>query len=135
MGRHGPCSPGGNSQWGWMSSLWSSASLVPVKWDTLVVMPSAAVLVLGPFWGPASWLTLHPLTSPAGKGRMGVPVGKDPTRLSVGVQRTKERDISRKFLLPQNQCSYLSRSHDLLGHPSRSKCKHVPEKCQCWSVV
>lgn len=60
---------------------------------------------------------------------MGVPAGKNPTRASVGAQRTKERDISRKFLLPQ-QCSYLPRSHDLLGHPSRSKCKHVPKKCQ-----
>lgn len=124
-----------------MSPLWSSASLTssldPVGWGTLVAMPQLQPWFLVPlsYQGPSPMVALHPLTGSARKGRMGVPVGKDPIRASVGVQRTKERDISRKFLLPQNQCSYLPSSHDLLGHPSRSTCKHVPEKCQRWLVM
>lgn len=61
---------------------------------------------------------------------MGVYAGKDPTRASVEVQRTQEKDISRNFPLPQKQCSCLPSSHDLLENPSPSKSKHIPEDRQ-----
>lgn len=64
---------------------------------------------------------------------MGVSAGKDPTSTSVKVQRTQEKDISRNFLLPQNQCSGLPRSHDLLENPLPSTSKHILEECQCGS--
>lgn len=104
----------------------------PFSSSFFAMLPAATPVlwVLGVSRCPVPWATLHSPTSCAKKRRMGVPVGQEPTRASVGVRKTKERGISRKSLLPQNQCSYLPPSHDLLGHPSCSQCKHGPENCQ-----
>lgn len=113
-------------------STYRTLSAAKAKWKALVPFLQKQSWVVGPselqgirYHG----LTLAPPPHTARKG-MGVYAGKDPTRASVEVQRTQEKDISRNFLLPQKQCSCLLSSHDLLENPSPSKSKHIPEECQ-----
>lgn len=110
-------------------------SAAKTKWKALVLFLQTQPWVVGPsvFQGIRHYgLTLAPPPCSARK-RMGVSAGKDPISTSVEVQRTQEKDISRNFLLPQNQCSGLPSSHDLPENPSPSKSKHIPEECQCGS--
>lgn len=65
----------------------------PGEGDTFVAMPPAAALVPGPSECAGSQrhglLCIHQPALP-GKGGQGIPVGRDPTRPSVGAQKTKE---------------------------------------------